>query len=58
MEGGEELGPVVVPKKITELAEKDFFVYLELGKKMMILIYLFDNIKNRGVKILHLWKEK
>ncbi|MFW6281166.1 MAG: hypothetical protein ACOC2I_04890 [Halanaerobium sp.] len=33
MEGGEELGPVVVPKKITELAEKDFFVYLELGKK-------------------------
>lgn len=33
MEGGEEIGPVIVPKKITELAAKDFFVYLELGKK-------------------------
>ena len=33
MEGGDEIGPVVVPKKITDLAAKDFFVYLELGKK-------------------------
>jgi hypothetical protein len=33
MEGGEEIGPVLVPKKITDLAAKDFFVYLELGKK-------------------------
>ncbi len=33
MEGGEELGPVVVPKKITDLAVEDCFVYLELGKK-------------------------
>ncbi len=33
MMGGEEIGPVVVPKKITELAEEDFLVYLELGEK-------------------------
>lgn len=33
MEGEEEIGPVVVPKKITDLAVKDCFVYLELGKK-------------------------
>lgn len=33
MEGGDEIGPVVVPKKITDLAAKDFYVYLELGKK-------------------------
>lgn len=33
MEGGDEIGPVVVPKKITNLAKKDFYVYLELGKK-------------------------
>jgi hypothetical protein len=33
MEAGEEIGPVVVPKKITNLAKKDFYVYLELGKK-------------------------
>jgi len=33
MEAGEEIGPVIVPKKITDLAESDFFVFLELGKK-------------------------
>jgi len=33
IEGGEEVGPVVVTKKITDLTEKDFFVYLELGEK-------------------------
>jgi hypothetical protein len=33
MESGDEIGPVIVPKKITNLAAKDFFVYLELGKK-------------------------
>lgn len=33
IEGEEEIGPVVVPKKITDLAVKDCFVYLELGKK-------------------------
>jgi len=33
MEAGEEIGPVIVPKKITDLAERDFFVFLELGKK-------------------------
>jgi len=33
IEGGEEIGPVVVTKKITDLTEKDFFVYLELGEK-------------------------
>ena len=33
MEMGDEIGPVVVPKKITDLAKKDFYLYLELGKK-------------------------
>lgn len=33
MEGGEEIGPVVVSEKITDLAKKDYYVYLELGKK-------------------------
>lgn len=33
IEGGEEIGPIIVPKKISNLASKDFSVYLELGKK-------------------------
>ncbi|MEC9489754.1 MAG: hypothetical protein UMU04_02310 [Halanaerobiales bacterium] len=33
MEGGEEIGSVVVPEKITDLTKKDFYVYIELDEK-------------------------
>ena len=33
MEGETEFGPVIVPKKISDLAEEECFVYLKLGQK-------------------------